>query len=209
MTTNGNKWKEDLCYSTPTYYEHPVNKKTQKFYPVSVGLLFELKRTAANAGKAISTIFATTVNDKKTIDSTETNPSGAMQRTVVIEPVELGIIKFRDEQRANAWANTLDAFTDKETLNLIANIIMDSMQEVFPRDGDGNINGPTPEEFLKATKLPTLVQMVVGVVKGNKDVLGPLASKVNSFLSDLEKVALTKIEEFTKEKTEAQAPPAS
>lgn len=190
-------WKEALCYSTPSYYEHKVNNQLQRFYPVSVGLLFKLRRTASNVIKAISDMFVSVASDSKRIDSTTTGRD--VERTIVVEPITLEMAKYRDQQKSEAWSKIIESITDEETMSLLAEIIMDSMREVFAE------GAPNPAEFLKETKLPTLVQMVVGVAKGNQDVFGPLASKVGSVLSNLEKAASSKLTEYTEAKAAVAA----
>ncbi len=193
-------WKDALCYSTPSFHEHSVNGKIQNFYPVSVGLLFKLKRTAKELTKAISDVFVSINKDIKITDSTTTNTIGGVERIVVQEPISLAMAQYRDKQRADAWATGIDAFTDDETMKIIAEIIIDVLADVFPKDANGIPAAPTTTEFLKATKLPTLIQMLVGVAKGNQDVFGPLGSKASSFLSSLEKLATTKVTELVEAK---------
>jgi hypothetical protein len=191
-------WEDVLCYSTPSYEEHEVNGKMQKFYPISVGLIFEFRRTGARVVKAVSDLFVNIGHDHRTNDKL-TRAGGGEERTITLEPVSLEIAEFRDKQRAEAWVTAFQAVTDKETINLLFQVVMDSMADAFPKDAQGKFtaDAPTPEELAAKTKLPTLVQMVVGTAKANKDVFGPLAQTVSSFLARLGKLASSKLGEPT------------
>lgn len=202
-------WENELCYTAPKGHEHVVNGKAQKFYPVSVGLVFKLKTTARKTTKAMAAIFANNSKDVRVTDNTMSGANGGIERTVVTEQVDLGIAKYRDEQRQTALSDAIDALTENETLELVAEIIMDSMADVFKKDENGKVIEPTPATFVAKTKLTTMAQMVVGVAKGNQDVFGPLASKVSSFLGDLEKVVTAKIAALTEEKVAKSSPNAS
>lgn len=204
------KWEDDLCYTSPIFHEHVVNGKTHKFYPVSVGLIMKLKVTAKKITKAVAAVFSNKTKDIKIIDSTTTSGgNGPIERTVVTEPIDLGIAKYRDEQRSNSLAEALEALTDSDTLELLAEIIMDSMADVFKKNEEGKVVEPTPAVFVAKTKLTTMSQMVIGVAKGNQDVFGPLGSKVGSFLGGLEKAVTSKITALTVEKVTTTTTPAN
>lgn len=201
-------WEDDLCYTSPKGHEHTVNGKTQKFYPVSVGLIFKLRTTGRSVAKAFGAIFADNKKDVQITDNT-VSANGGIDRTIQTLAVDLGIAKYRDDQRTNALGEVIDAFTSEETLLLLAEIIIDSLADVFPKDSNGVPQGPTPAQFIAKTKLPTMAQMIIGVAKGNQDVFGPLAEKVSSFLTDLEKVVTAKVAKLAEEKVATEKTPES
>lgn len=180
------KWEQDLCYSTPAYKEHKVNGKIQKFYPVTPAHLFRLRRLGSEAAKAISHITSDRSRDSKTTQQTARIGDTGIESVIQTEAVSLQLVEYRDKQRADAWSNIFTTATDAETLNIFAGVIMESLRDVFgtldfPLEGR-----PSEEKFVAKTQLPTMAQMIVGVAKGNKDVLGPLGDRVFSFLAGLE-----------------------
>ena len=196
-------WKEALCYSEEKYVEHVVNGQRQKFYAVSVHLLFKLKTTATGVAKAVSALFADTKRDYKTIDSSVAKPKGdgSIERILQIDPVSMEMAKYRDTQRADAWATALDSISDKATQETIAEIILDSLRDVFKEDR------PTPADFLKATPAPMFVQMAIGAAKANKDVLGPLMDKAGSLFKQLEGAVTYKLAEPVAPENEQELKP--
>jgi len=178
-------WKDVLCYSDDKYCVHVVNGIEQKFWPVSVGQIFRLRALASDLAKNIAHLFADLSKDAKVITQGGQNKDYAVQN----DPVSLDMAKYRDTQRSEAWGNIIEQVTAQETQAILAEIIMDSMREVF-KDSK-----PTASEFAKQTPLPVMIEMVMGVAKANVDVFGPLGKRVTSVLSQLAGPGNTKQEE--------------
>lgn len=195
------EWKKHLCFQTPTFVAHEIKGLGKlKFYPVSVGLLFKLRRLGTDIISAMSLAFANTDKDQKTIEKTITNVlkpeeikngmgESYIDRTVTVEPISNETAQYRDDQKSRAWSKAFDAIMKEENIDVIGEIIMDSLHEVFPRDPlTGEFKEKvSPKEFLAELKLPMITGLFMGVGLANADVLGPLAGKAKSLLDLAEK----------------------
>lgn len=179
------KWQQDLCYSTPSFVEHKVNGKNQKFYPITPAHLFRLRRLGEEAAKAISFITSDRSKDIKTTQQTTRTGENGIESVIQTDAVALQLAEYRDKKKADAWSGLVTVVMDPETLNVLAGIIMESMRDVFGTK-DFPLDRPSEDQFVATFGIPTLTQMIVGVAKGNKDVLGPLGDRVFSFLAGLE-----------------------
>lgn len=199
------KWEQDLCYSTPSFKEHKVNGKIQKFYPVTPAHLFRLRRLGEEAAKAISIITSDRSKDSKTTQQTTRTGETGIESVIQTDAVSLPLAEYRDKKKAESWSGLVTVVMDPDTLNILAGVIMESMRDVFGT-ADFPLSRPTEERFVSKTSLPTLTQMIVGVAKGNKDVLGPLGDRVLLFLADLEEKYSSKVSDLLDRATSKAAP---
>jgi hypothetical protein len=201
-------WKKHLCFQTPTYHVEEVGGVKQKFYPVSVGMVFELKRLGNDLVSALALMFANTDKDAKYIHKTITTKDGDTESTITTDPISFETMQYRDDQKARSWNKAVDAIFAPENAEVVAKVIMDSLREVFPRCP---ITGKfaddvKPSEFINAMPLPLLGAFIKGVCMANKDVLGPLAPKAKSILG----LAESKLREsLAPDQKPSEVPPAS
>ncbi len=188
-------WKSQLNYVEPQFTEHEVNGKKHKFFPVTSKLIFEIKSVAYPISEQISNLCVSERKDIKVIDQTMKVGDG-QERRITTEPIPVDLAKYRDELRAKSIRGIMESATNDKAMALLASIIMDSMSEVFPRDPKTGALPVTVEEFLTETKLPTLIQLIYGAFKANKDVLGPLAPQASSLLSSLVGLVTTRTQEL-------------
>lgn len=184
-------WKETLCYSEEHCTEYEINGTAQKFYPINVVLVFRLRTAATKLVRAISAILADTKKDFKTYEAVTSKPKGdgTIERILQIDPLSVEMAKYRDEQRAAAWSGAVDALTDEDTQLILAEIVMSSLRDVFK---DAKV---TPKQFIAETPAPVFAQTVIGAIKANKDVFGPLADKASSLFKQLEGAVTSKLAE--------------
>lgn len=183
------KWQTDLCYSTPSYAEHVVNGKKQKFYPITPAHMFRLRRLADNAAQAIALITADRSKDSKVTQHTARGAGDGIESTHQTDPAPLTLAQYRDTQQAGAWSKLVQTIFDEETAEILAGIVMESMRDIFGTK-DFPTDRPDEKAFVAATPIPTFTQMIIGTTKGNKEVFGPLGDRVFSFLGELaEKVS--------------------
>lgn len=152
---------------------HKVNGEELKFYPASVGCLFELKDMAQAIGKLVAAVFADTRNDAGSEDSTD----GEFRRVASL-PVTLEVAKYRVESRGQAYADLLEATVKPETRKALGTLFMDSIRDEFKDDCDK----PPAIEFVGALSAEGIVDMCIGVFKANKDLFGPLAGKIEKLV---------------------------
>lgn len=184
------EWKKILSFQTPKYETSKVMGTDQNFYPVSVGMLFKLKRVGASLVDALALFFANTNNDLKTRENIITDKDGNIQRETTIEQLSFEMAQYRDNQKQIAWKKAFEAIFDEGNKAVIGELIMDCLREVFPRDPLSGVfreGSPQPAEFMNEMPAVMLVDFILGVAKANRDVLGPLGQTVKSHLDLAEK----------------------
>lgn len=188
------KWVENLAYLTPTFEEHEINGTPARFYPVSVGLAFKLRRTAEPIAKALTVLF----QDKNQDFGTKTTTDKETQQ-IVIEPLSPTMAEFRAKQSQQAWSDLLGAFTDEENMSVISEIIQDSLREDFP--------DPIPaKEFFARVPMTVMPEMLMGILKANKGVFGPLGKTLENTLSRAKESVAAKIDEAAGKAQSASTP---
>lgn len=168
-------WKAKLSCFTPNYVEHQVGDDMLRFWPVSVGMVFELRRIGKPLAKSLSVLFDRHNSDQGTHDILEKDEHGQDRREMTIMPIAVEMAEMRHRQRSEAIEGLIESITSPENAEVIGKVIMDSLHEVFPK---GDKNNPPPAAFIKELPTTALGAMLVGVAKANKDVLGPLTERV-------------------------------
>ena len=191
-------WKDRLSCFSPNFIEHEVGTQTLKFYPVSVGMAFKLRTIGKPIARSLSILFSNTDRDVGTKDSEVTNEDGSKDRQIEILPISDGLAKIRHEQRIDAIDGIVTALTEEKNAEVVAQIIMDSLCEVFPKDDKKK--WPPALEFINSMPVPVLGAMIMGIIQANKDVFGPLADKVTEAAQNA--VARFKVEEKPVEEKE-------
>jgi len=166
-------WNAHPCF-TPTFITHRVGEEEIKFHPVSLGMMFRLKAIATPIAKAITTLFS-----KKDEDTTKRIVSLANgDSETQIGAVSPELATLRETQQVEAIGKLVETLTDPDTLKVLGEVVMDSMRDLFPPDKKRE--WPPVQEFCNSVPLPVFGQMLIGVCKANKDVLGPLGETVKS-----------------------------
>lgn len=168
-------WKAKLSCFTPNYIEHQVGDDTLRFWPVSVGIVFELRRIGKPLAKSLSVLFERHNSDQGTHDVLEKDEHGQDRREMTIMPIDVEMARLRHDQRSHAIEELIESITSPDNAEVIGKIIMDSLHDVFPK---GDKDNPPAAAFIRELPTTALGAMLVGVAKANKDVLGPLADRV-------------------------------
>lgn len=185
-------WKQKLSFLTPQYVEHSVQGETYKFYPISVGLAFQLREIGKPLAKAIAAIFEKTDNDTSTREMTGPNDEGnGFFRQVEASAISPELARERHTQRVSAIEALVDSLTCEKNLEIVGTIIMDSLREVFP---PSNKDNPPVKEFMNSTPLPAIPDLIIGVAKANKGVLGPLTDRLGSLVEAVSEKVGAKLE---------------
>lgn len=182
-------WKEQLNFGEPTYTEHKVGEKTLRFYPVSVGMVFELRRAAKPLAKAFATLTSGGKGDNSSvfreIGDPATDASGKPIKTsdgefvrdteTISEAISSELASLRMEQRSQAVEDLISALSDDENVEIVVKMVCNSLKITDP---------PPAKEFLSHVPAPEFAQMIFGVAKANKGVLGPLGKKMEEMFGD-------------------------
>lgn len=185
MTTTTGNWQTRCTFLNPQNAGVPVDISGEevKFYPVSVGKLFELRAIAQPLAKALMTLMAQNGNDSHLHRGSddEGNPFES------VSPPTPEIITLRYQQQAESIKELTDALSSEGNLEIVAGIIIDSMRDIFPH---GDKENPKPKEFIAETPAPALPSLLRGVIKANEGVLGKFLGNAGSLLENaVEKVA--------------------
>lgn len=167
-------WKEKLSCFSPNFIVHEVGDQELHFYPISVGLAFKLRVIGKPLAKSLSVLFGNKDQDHGTKDITVHNEYGSEDRQIIIEPITEGLAKMRHDQRTESIERLVESLTDDKNAAVVGEIIMDSLREVFVK-GEPK---PAPSEFITGLPLPAMGAMIMGLVKANKEVFGPLTEQV-------------------------------
>lgn len=168
-------WKAKLSCFSPNYIEHQVGEDLVRFWPVSVGMVFELRRIGKPLAKSLSVLFDRHNADQGTHDVVEKDERGQDRREVTIMPIAVEMAELRHRHRADAIEELIEAIGNPDNAEAIGKILMDSMREVFP---PGDKDNPPAKAVIRDIPTTALGAMLVGVTKANKDVLGPLTERV-------------------------------
>lgn len=159
------KWKERASWLAPKHIEHEVGGETYKFRAVSVGTAARLSSIGGPIVEALTVLFTPADTDIGKVH----RKFGEGEETIV-QPLEPALAEFRSKERARALERAFAALTEEKNLRIVADLIMESMFEVYPPEE--KLERST-KEFVAETPLPVLREMLVGLFKANKDVLGP------------------------------------
>lgn len=191
-------WAGKLSCFSPNYVAHDVSGEELRFYPISVGLAFKLRTIGKPLARSLAVLFGNKDQDHGTKDTEVTNTDGSKDRQVSIEPITEGLAKIRFEQRVEAIDGIITALTDEQNAAVVGEIIMDSLADVFKKSE--RKEWPPVMEFINTMPLPVLGGMLMGVIKANQEVFGPLAGKVTEAAeSAVARIAEARVEEPAEE----------
>lgn len=171
----GSNWKAKASFLAPTYEVSLVQNESVRFYSISVGMAFKLRNAGKSLAKALALLFTDTKKDAGSVYRKFEGDSIGFES--INDPITEKMAVLRSNQQSQAVQDVVDALTDPENVTLIGEIILSSLRDTF-KDSDDR---PTAQEFMAELPLPVLTDMLLGVAKANKRVLGPLGQT----LSDL------------------------
>lgn len=180
------KWKECMAFMTPNYVEAKVNNQNLKFWPVSVGLIFKLRSVARPLLTAIAMLTQENANDVKKIERMVRTPDGkGFDSEIVVEAISPELAKYREGKREFLIGDTIEKLLADDNKEVLGEIIMDALHEVFPRDPLSRKfkDDVQPREFIESITFQQLVQLLTGVASANQEIFGPLAQTVQEIFA--------------------------
>ena len=175
-------WKDKKSFIGSTnYVEHEVGGEELKFFPLSVTVMFKLRRVALPLPAALSTLFAPNNTDFTVIQREFSDDGeGGRGKEIITEAISPQLAALRTKERTEALEQAIGALTDEQNAEVVGAVIMDCLREDFPR---GSKENPKPGEFIHELDLPCMIECLKGVAKANREVLGPLADRVQSVIA--------------------------
>lgn len=175
-------WKTKLTFLTPNSVSHKIGDKEYNFYPISVGLAFKLRAVAKPLTRALTALLGGSSNDTGSIQRKVANDKGGDDQEIVVEPISADLAKLRHEQRQTAVSELVDVLTAEANINIIGDIMVDSLRDIFP---PGDKTNPSGADFMAQINLPDLPELLWGIAKANKGVFGPLVGKIEGLMSSV------------------------
>lgn len=177
-------WKDTFTFLTPTFIEHEVQGQKLHFYPISVKFIFELKALGKPLAKALSTIFSNsenaTANDTgATTQVVENTREGFKETKTVMDPIGVDIAILRDSQKREAFEEAFEAFSNQDNGMLIGRMLMDSLRDHFSDEERKDRNEAL--KFIQSLNFLSLRDVLMGFIKANAKVLGPLEDMAAQF----------------------------
>jgi hypothetical protein len=179
-----------LSFLTPNFITREVAGQSVRFYAVSTGMVFKLRRIGKPLAKGLAALFGTKTDTDTTVRQS------VFQDTfdTTTDAISPELAKLRYEQQQQAYEDILEGLLADENRETIGAIILDSIRRDAYPDGDL----PNPGEFLDSIPLTSISALVSGVMEANKGVFGPLELTVSSALSKA-------VEETTRKLVSAQS----
>lgn len=174
-------WKDKITFLTPTYIEHTVKGQKINFYPISIKATFSLKVLGEPIAKSLSILFnkGDSLTGFKTSKTVNEKTKESHEETVTEAPtVELAVLL--DSQRQEAIKALVDLLTNQDHASTIGLLLMDSLRDLFTAEERGDRT--TALEFVGSLDLDDFREFIIGFIKANMKVLGPLENTVTQFL---------------------------
>lgn len=172
-------WRKNFL--PPKRTTHEVSGVEWQFYPISVDCAIKLRSLGGPLVSALTVLFARNSNDVRQIvrefDASATESAG---RESVVEAISPELATLRSKERRDALKEAVDTVFDPENKNMVGQVLMDSLRDMFPRDT--RRDWPPAQEFMKHFDVVTLREAVVGLIKANVEVFGPFAKKITEVI---------------------------
>jgi hypothetical protein len=177
------KWRDRVSAYTPHFVEHEVRGLGKiKFYPVDLHMVFRLRQVGKPLAGAISDLFVDRNNDYTSIERQVMHENGdGLDREIIAEAVSVEIAKFRAEQREKAVEELIECLTDKDSSAVIAELLMNSMRDEFPK---GDPDNPPAAGFFAEINSSQIADLLTGFAKAHKEVFGPLGGMMEGAIRD-------------------------
>lgn len=183
-----------LPFSAPKSIEHEVDGAPQKFFQCSTRVLCKLRTLAGPVLKAFGDLFSDKKNDYST-RTTKTTQDSAAQETVEINASGADVLRMRADQRRDAIQNLITGIASDDSVNVLAEIVMDSMRECY----QGEASMDDIKKFLREVPGEAFVEMLIGVVKAHEKIFSPFLGRVKEVAGTLKSALATRMSDLTGE----------
>ena len=183
-----NPWKEQITFARGASVKHKVGGQELTFYPISVGMAFNLESVADILFECMTTFFSANANDqgREEIDQVDTK-EGITVNTTRITPSDPEIAKYRDEQRQDAVQKFARLVVSSNARTTFGQIIMDSLRDIFDKEQVND--GRTVDEFMsEIPDLPSFMELIEGVIKANREAFDPFMKLAEKARAKVDKV---------------------
>lgn len=168
-------WKEKLSVFERKYVVKEIGNTTWHFYPISLGRMFELKKTIKEVFGATAVLLGKRGDDvTQEIENIKQGDSTISRTNIGAISPELA--KMRDDQKRTGIEAAIESLLSEHNKLTLGRMLTDSLREDFARD----VQDPEITTFIATLDLDMTVQMVMGLVEANAKVFGPLGQRAKS-----------------------------
>lgn len=168
-------WKEKLSVFERKYVVKEIGNTTWHFYPISLGRMFELKKTIKEVFGATAVLLGKRGDDvTQEIENIKQGESTISRTNIGAISPELA--KMRDDQKRTGIEAAIESLLSEHNKLTLGRMLTDSLREDFARD----VQDPEITTFIATLDLDMTVQMVMGLVEANAKVFGPLGQRAKS-----------------------------
>jgi len=173
-------WISALPAYTDKSVSRRVGDKDLTFYPVSPGMLFNLRRVAEPVAKVVAGFMGgdeakDAGYENRVIKMHDDEGRPEEQTHVKTVPPTLDVVQYRDQQRSQRITEAIEALTSDQAQGVFGQIILDSLR---PRDDRNQPTEAEGREFFCSISSDLLPGYCHGLLDANKEVLGPFVEKV-------------------------------
>lgn len=169
-------WKNKSNVFAKKFVSRQIGESEWRFYPVSVGRIFELRETIKDIFTAASALFASNKDDvAQEIENITQGKDNQIQRTN-ISAISVELATLRDKQRKDSIASAVEALLSERNKIMLGRLLADSLREEFERD----VKEEEIKQFMDTLDLGTLVEFLMGFIEANAKVFGPLGERVRA-----------------------------
>ena len=173
----------------------------KRFYEMRAGLVPRVKTIALPLVKSLTVLFSKKDGDRATQHREhKTENSHEVNYTILATTPEMA--RERHSQQTAAVEGLFAGLTSTETLDAVAEIIVDSLRDDFPNK---EARAAGAKKLREDLSLPQMVPFLIGVGKANKDLFGPFADLAPDMVAGFKR----KLEEISKPEASAPQKPST
>jgi len=167
-----------LGFFRPKFIEREINGTKLKFYAVRVPMVAELLALSGPLAGAITSLFQSdrSYRSSKSKENRLVDPSTGANQTVTeisSDALSLDAIKYQESQRREAMETIVGVLSGKDSNNLLARFVCDSMRDEFPQ---GAVIQDVLE-FWNALDIDYAMLLIAGALEANAAVIRPFLGK--------------------------------
>ncbi len=181
--------KEKLGIFGSDHEQHEVNGTVHNFYPVTGRIIGRIKMFRKPLTK-LAAAFSSKGTDVAIVSKVDT-AGDSYKEEKAQQAISPELADKRYSQMHDAIDSLMELLTEVEFRNVISNIIMDSMRDLFPRTEKGKPGAgwPTDQEFFDEMPVTLLPGLLMGVLKANRKLFGPFAGVAESLMVKVKEAA--------------------
>lgn len=154
-----------------------VNGEEYEFYELSYRALEEARALAVPLAKAVTALFSEPERQSGSTNEKLSNRAGESIERFIANPTSPELAETVANQKSAAVGTIVETLLNGQHKAALATILLDSLTKPSARPKDG-FDSEQLEEFMSGVTVPVLIQLVIGAVKANMEVFGPVGKQI-------------------------------